>query len=117
MEEGIAVRFSNLSVRDRALMVGAVYRQALIDVGYSPDYHVYDLDRSFLRRHDNLAAARFLLTVSDFYRSLPSIERRIFLCEYLEFGRHYRFWWLEFMDFRGFSKRAKDLLAKAAKTF
>lgn len=117
MDERIAIYFPALSMRDHALLVGAVFRQALIEVGYSPDYHIYNLDSSFLFRHQEKASAKFLLMVRDFYRSLPDYEKRIFVCEYLEAGRHYPYWWLEYMDFRGFSKRSHDVLAKASKTF
>jgi len=117
MEERVTIKFPALSMRDHALLVGAVYRQALIEVGYSPDYHIYDLNSDFLYRHEDIAGAKFLIMVREFYRTLPNYEKRIFVCEYLEVGRHYAFWWLEFMDFRGFSKRCHDVLAKADKAF
>lgn len=47
MSDVIAI---DLKLNDRnAVMglLGAMYRQALVEIGYSPDEHVYDLDRDF----------------------------------------------------------------------
>jgi hypothetical protein len=117
MEQGIEIRFPQLSNKEKALLIGAVYRQSLVEVGHSPDFHVYDLDRGTLERKRHLASARFLLQVMDFYDGLPEFERKIFLCECLESGRHYAFWWLDFGDKRRFYRATHLLLRKTSADF
>jgi len=74
----------------------AAYRQALVEVGHSPDFHIYDLDSSFLVRKQNLAAGRFLLKLYWFYLLQDDLSRRVFVSDFLEKGRHYPFWWFEY---------------------
>jgi hypothetical protein len=101
--EGLPIAFLPSS-RDSSLeILRAAYRQALIEVGHSPDYHLYDLDRDFLVRKTNYAAGRFLLKLYDFYYGqLEDLEQRVFICDFLERGRHYRFWWFTYFEARDF---------------
>jgi hypothetical protein len=117
MEQQIEIRFLELSFKEKALLVGAVYRQSLIEVGHSADYHVYDLEKSLLTRKKNLAAGRFLTQVVDFYGGLSDFERRIFLCECLEHGRHYAYWWLEYADSKKYYRSYDRLLRKTSASF
>jgi hypothetical protein len=90
----VALVFPN---RDTSIeILRAAYRQALVEVGHSPDFHIYDLDSSFLVRKQNLAAGRFLLKLYWFYLMQEDLARRIFVCDFLEKGRHYHFWWFDF---------------------
>jgi|LAHS01.1.fsa_nt_gb hypothetical protein len=102
--EGLPIAFIPES-RDSSLeILRAAYRQALIEVGHSPDYHLYDLARDFLVRKQDYAAGRFLLSLYDFYhRQLDELEQMVFICDFLERGRHYRFWWFPYFE-------ARDLL-------
>jgi hypothetical protein len=106
--EGLPIAFLPIS-RDSSLeILRAAFRQALIEVGHSPDYHLYDLDRDFLVRKKDYAAGRFLLRLYDFYHSqLDDLEQRIFICDFLERGRHYRFWWFEYFEPDDFSATKK----------
>jgi hypothetical protein len=117
MEEEIQIAFPHLSAKDKSLIVGALYRQSLIEVGHSADYHVYDLDKDLFVRKRHLAAARFLGEVYGFYRSLPDFERRIFLCDCLEHGRHYAYWWLAYTDPKGYQHAFKRLMEKTNRQF
>ena len=80
----------------------AAYRQALVEVGHSPDFHIYDLDSNFLVHKQNLASGRFLLKLYWFYLLQDDLSRRIFVSEFLERGRHYRFWWFEYCPYDQF---------------
>ncbi len=118
MSDVIAI---DLKLNDRnAVMglLGAMYRQALVEIGYSPDEHVYDLDRDFLMRHkDDSLSVQFVLQILDYYESLPDFGRRVFLCECLERGRHYNWWWLEFMDPKNYRRFRNRLFAKTLEGF
>lgn len=103
MDEAVPVTLKGLDDWTFGTLVGALYRQALVEIGFSPDAHVYDLERGFIERKSKKAlAARFVLLVMDFYASLSAIRKKVFLCDFLECGRHYRFWWLEFFDRRDY---------------
>lgn len=39
MSDAITLQFKGLSNRQKSLLVGALYRQSLVQVGKSPDYH------------------------------------------------------------------------------
>src|SRR5574344_3121279 len=103
MEEEIEIRFPKMGEASKSYLIGAIYRQSLIEVGHSPDYHVYDLEKGFLEHKCDSAAGLFVNRVYDFYFSLHGLERRVFLCECLEHGRHYPYWWLEMCDQRKYT--------------
>jgi|GEM_PF-1466864 len=116
-EEEVEIRFPKLSDRAKTWIVGAVYRQALVEVGHSPDYHVYDLEKSFLVHKQDLTAGQFVQRVYDFYYSLGDLERRVFLCECLEHGRHYPFWWLSMCDQKHYSRALHSVCRKTSSSF
>ena len=70
------------------------YRECLLKVGKSPDYHIYDLSYDFLRNLKPSKAASFLTRVRRFYDDLSPKDQRIFIAEVLELNRHYPFWFL-----------------------
>ncbi len=96
MEVVYDVKIKKLLPKEKSLLVNAVFRQALIEVGKSADYHVFNLTDEFLSHVQDKAAGRYLLSVKRFYESLDQMAKRVFLCEVLEYGRHYRFWFYEF---------------------
>jgi len=90
----LCVSFPCQTSLDRSLILGELFRQSLIEVGYSPDAHIYDLDYDFIAHKRETASTRYLFDAKNFYYSLPEFERSIYLCQVLEYGRHFRFWWL-----------------------
>lgn len=90
----LVVNFIGQTPYDRSLILGELFRQALIECGYSPDAHIYDLDQGYLRRKKSTASVRYVLDAIRFYDSLPDFEARVYLCQVLEYGRHFQFWWL-----------------------
>lgn len=111
------IKFPHLGERSKSYLVGAIYRQSLIEVGHSPDYHVYDLEKGFLERKRSLVAGEFVERVYDFYYSLNDLERRVFLCECLERGRHYAYWWLAICDQKKYSRILHDVYRKTSSSF
>ena len=71
------------------------YRESLIAVGKSPDYHVYDLTVAFLSSLRPCTASRCLIAVKHFYDSLGVRDQAIFVNEVLEKDRHYPFWFMD----------------------
>lgn len=116
-EEEVEIQFPHLSDVTKSWIVGAVYRQSLIEVGHSPDYHVYDLEKSFLEHKQDLPAGQFVKRVYDFYYSLRGLERRIFLCECLEHGRHYPYWWLTWCDPKKYGVVFREVMKKTSSSF
>jgi cobalamin biosynthesis Co2+ chelatase CbiK len=117
MEEVVDIEFPHLNAKTKSLIVGAVYRQSLIEVGHSPDFHVYDLEKSLLEHKNDHAAGAFINKVHDFYFSLHGMERKVFLCECLEHGRHYTYWWLNYCNEKQFSRFLSSVANKASATF
>lgn len=93
---GIEFEFVDLNLIDRSLILGALYRQSLIHMGMSPDMHVYDLDYDYLLSKDNIHS-RFLVDVIDFYLQLDEFESKVFICQVLEAGRYFPFWWMSYI--------------------
>ncbi len=109
--------FIKADSRGCSILVGSVFRQALVEIGYSPDRHIYDLDREYVHRRSECAAGAFLEKVIGFYDSLPIEERKIFLCDCLERGRHYVWWWYECFDRHSYNRVMNKLLVKVHGNF
>ena len=54
----IVLDFNSLGNRDKSLLVGALFRQSLIQTGKSPDYHLDKLDDDFLAHAGGAVAGR-----------------------------------------------------------
>lgn len=117
MVEEIEVTLPYLTAKQKAFVMGAVYRQSLVEVGHSADFHVYDLEQDLIERKGNLAAGRFLIMTKKFYESLEGIKKKIFLCEVLERGRHYPYWYLPYADGKSFSRLSSSLYKTLSKAF
>lgn len=111
MENTLDVLFDKTDAQGQFGLFNALYRKALIDIGLSPDTHVYDLKFQFLARRGT-ASARFLLLSLYYYLDLCKEERRIFVNDVLERGRHYRFWWLEFHTPEEYSELKRSFYSK-----
>ena len=109
--------FIKADSRGCSILVGSVFRQALVEIGYSPDRHIYDLDREYVHRRSECPAGAFLEKVIGFYDSLPIEERKIFLCDCLERGRHYVWWWYECFDRHSYNRVMNKLLVKVHGNF
>lgn len=117
MEEAIGIEIPRLSDKEKSGLLGALARQALIDIGHSPDFHIYDLDREELVRKSHLTAGRYLLDLYDFYMSLDPLDRAVFVSEVLERGRHYRFWWLSYFEPGEFLPALRNVYSLASSNF
>ncbi len=95
---------------ERADELRRKYRAALLKVGKSPDYHIYDLTIDFLTSLKESREKRFLLKVKRFYMGLGERDRGLFVREVLEKDRHYAFWFLGEHFKRGEFERLKHSL-------
>lgn len=88
------------------------YRRALISVGKSPDYHIFDLSSDFINGLKDSKAKRFLLTLKLHFSSLDPKDKQLFVLDILETGRHYPFWYLEDYTRRAYEARLRQLIAE-----
>lgn len=115
-ENPIILDFNSLGNRDKSLLVGALFRQSLIQTGKSPDYHLDKLEDDFLA-HAGGAAGSFLRKVKEFSLRLDPLEGEIFVNECLEHGRHYKFWYLSYYDTPDFQLDLHSIYDRVAAEF
>ena len=72
------------------------YSLSLSGTGYPSNTHVYDLNTSYLRFRMPRKEASFLLKANDFFKRLTFVQGLIFVNDYLEKGKNYRFWWMKY---------------------
>jgi hypothetical protein len=110
--------FEENEVRERWILLNALFRSALLELGYSPDEHLENVDRARLLSKLSLASSRFLLRLWDFYSDgLNPLEQRIFYTEVLEKGRHYMWWWFGDAIQREYCKAGRSLGKKIDRYF
>lgn len=116
--ESVEISFARNNPYEKSLILNALYRHALMDLGYSMDEHIENIDLFRLFSHENLASSKFLLKVRSFYEdSLTPLEQRIFYTEVLEKGRHYLWWWFEYANPKEYALAAACLREKIARSF
>jgi len=94
------------------------YRESLMDVGKSPDYHIYDLEEDWLLGLPKSPSRTFLLRLVCFYECLDPLGKIILVREVLEQRRHYQFWFLGIQFARGeFERRKYEVLSTFARRF
>lgn len=86
------------------------FRHALLNIGKSPDYHVYDLDYDELIHLPNAREKAFLIKVRQFYDGLDYEKKRIFVNEVLEKHRVYPFWFYDYDNLLEFERNRKSVL-------
>lgn len=115
--EQLQVKINPLNEQEKVLLLGAIYRQALLNLGHSPDTHIENLREEHLSFFGPSASSRFLRRIMKVYAKLDFEEKAIFRNEGLENGRHYAFWYLPYCDYRIFAKKKKDTFEKVVKDF
>lgn len=91
------------------------FRRVLLEAGYSPDAHLYEICPLYLflgrpdERRKKIIAARL------FYESLLPLEKEIFIFEILEKGRHYPFWNYGLLSDEETEKKSDEILRRAYK--
>ena len=94
------------------------FRFALMNLGKSPDMHLYNIDEQSMGYSRISEDYRFVMSVVDFYNKLEnSIKKRIFLTEFVERGRHYPFWHYEMLDTSVYRQMVEEVYQEFAKTF
>lgn len=102
MEYNLDVSFKKNDKYTFAYVLGAIYRQALINIGFSADTHLYELPINGIKEREQDASTSFILEIAKLYEVLPFEEKNIFLIEFLEKGRHYNFWYLHYYGYKKF---------------
>ena len=104
--------------KELAKLIAALYRRALLDLGRSPDVHIYELhDQDFYLSKTDSKSYRMLQCIAAFYRSLPAPEGVIFINDCLENGRHYRYWYLDAFNPKGYLNCKRNLYRKMQEAF
>lgn len=106
------------SGKELASRVKAIYRSALLDLGRSPDSHIYELvEQDFYLSKDGERSRKKLEEIALFYASLPKFEGEIFINDCLESGRHYRYWYLNGAGARNYQRSKRNLYLKLREAF
>ncbi len=99
-----------LPEEERRKRVRKRYREALLSVGKSPDYHIFDLSPDFLAALKDSKAKRYLFGLRHFFANLDDEKRRIFVMDVLEVGRHYQFWYLDEYSHRQYEQILREIV-------
>ena len=98
--------------------IKSLYRRALLELGRSPDSHIYELrEQDFYLSNNQKESRDKLEKIALFYASLTKLEGEIFINDYLESGRHYRYWYLGGAASRSYQRSKKSLFEKLRAAF
>lgn len=86
-------------------------RKSLIDLGHSPDAHIYNWNEYFLRQRESNPSAKCLLKAKRFYDGLDAFQQRVLLSECLETGRIYPFWYYGWVSEPAYRKERKAVIS------
>ena len=100
------------SVNEQIHRVRRQYRSALLSVGKSPDYHIFDLSTEFLENLKDSKAKRFLMNLKVYFAGLDCKSQEIFVLDILEMGRHYPFWYLDTYTRRNYEEKLRSVIAE-----
>lgn len=81
----------------------------MLDLGFSPDSHIYDFRGDRLLYAKGTASNRLIHRALLLYDLLGDFDRRVFVCEFLESGRHYPFWYMQFTNRKRFLRARKNV--------
>jgi len=90
---------------------------ALKEVGLSLYFHVYELKGVIYRRYCNPESVAFLNKIVDFYNGLTDFEKLMFICDFLEIGRHSKYWYEQYRNEKSYYRSRKRLYVKVCKCF
>lgn len=76
--------------------IATLLRQAYLGVGKSPDTHIYDVSEYSLSFCPHGPEQEFVRKSMAAYRRLNEVEKKVFIFDLMEEGRHYRFWYLSY---------------------
>ncbi len=110
MKNYIPTRTIKLCETDKVSRMRQRYRLALMAVGKSPDYHIFNLSMDFLRNLKDSKAKRFLLSLKKYVATLDEDTRVIFITDILEGGRHYAFWYMDSYSNRVYEEKLRCIV-------
>ena len=92
--------------------IATLLRKAYLGVGKSPDTHLYDVNEyslSFCPKGRELDFVRKSMIA---YRKLTEVEKRVFIFDLMEEGRHYRFWYMPYCSAGNHEKLVRRVAEK-----
>ena len=93
-------------------------RACLMEIGKSPDTHIYDLHPHSFDFCPPGEALGFIVSLMRFYAKLESdMDRQILITEVLERGRHYPFWHYGLIETPDYRQRVYALYEKLDQAF
>lgn len=98
-------------------MITKEYSFSLSRSGLPSNTHVYDLNTSYLRFRMPRKEASFLLKANEFFRKLTFVQGLIFVNDYLERGKNYRFWWMRYGNEEFYEQERRKLQWKLKTKF
>lgn len=110
MKDYLPIAVTHLPQEERMSKMRKRYRESLLYVGKSPDYHIFDLSTDFLDNLKDSKAKRFLNGLRRYFIRLDEEKKRIFVCDILEFGRHYPFWYIEEYTRREYERILREVV-------
>ncbi len=111
-------KFAPKNVIDSIVIFRDKYRKSLMDVGKSPDCHIYDLNKESLWFVKSGKGRRFITSVITFYKELDDeLDQKIFITEFLERGRHYPFWHYGVLETPMYRQRLATIYKKLDERF
>lgn len=106
-------KFAPKNVIDSITRFKDKFRKTLMGIGKSPDAHVYDLNQESLWFVKSEKDRKFLFSVVRFYNDLSDdLDKKIFLTEVLERGRHYPFWHYGLLETPDYRQRLASIYKK-----
>ena len=118
MKRGVIKNREGVGGDQIARLLGITYRKALIELGQSPDCHIYELgSQDFYLPSTSSKSYRLLEAIKAFYLSLTDFEGHIFVNDILERGRHYRFWYLYGYNRKDYQRTKRRLLQRIVEDF
>lgn len=88
------------------------YFHCMLSVGEARTKHIYEINKKRLI-YINKPESHFLLYLIDFFYTLNTVDQYIFVCEILEKGLVYPFWYLKFRQIES----GKELIKQSRKVF
>ena len=90
-------------------------RRALLNLGFSPDLHIYEWGKEILEVKADCPEKECLIKMKRFYDALDTFQKRVLLAECLEYGRVYPFWYYGWTSEPAYRKERRNVLSRFKK--
>lgn len=102
--------------KKEVLRIKNCYRDSLSLLGRSRESHLYELRNAkvydgYYKDEARVSAWNRIEALLNLEATLDAIGRKILNYDCLEYGRHYRFWYLGYLNKRTYEKKRKKVLS------